>query len=424
MMFRLPYGRSPLDFVPKELRDDSDIDLTEAIFGFVRDKKMRRDQRSAYAGRVFFTDAEYMQNSQESHKASEPIVPQILASPKPTAFQHYLTQRQPDTMPTGHTNKDGSPKMAVRLDHYASSPKQTTIRGHKLYWHKGRIGLKDLEESGKKNVDWNSDTQHTRIQPVTEGAKFRFRIYFESLREYELGALLWVLNLSAEAASPYRLSLGMGKPLGMGAIRITPSLWITDRKNRYERLFDGRQWRESACAEDMQSLISVFERVILEKVASGKKKLAEIDRIKMLLEMLKWPGPDRSLTRYMQIQHSYLGNEYKERPVLPDPLHIEEPLESSSTNSAGQKKKTDSNQSANEVSKVLAQTAYKHNEVEQKAVVSRDQEGNLCAILPKFPEQQVKLKIKVSFSKAVPEAKIRVRVLVDKAGNITRAEEL
>lgn len=423
MMFRLPYGRSPLDFVPKELRDDSDIDLAEAIFGFVRDKKMPRDQSSAYAGRVFFTDAKYVQNSQESHKSSEPITPQILASPKPTAFQHYLTQRQPDTMPSGRTNKDGSPKMVMRLDHYASSPKQTTIRGHKLYWHKGRIGLKDIEETGKKNVDWNSDTQHTRIQPVTEGAKFRFRIYFENLREYELGALLWVLKLSDGATSPYRLSLGMGKPLGMGAVRIIPSLSLTDRKKRYGQLFDGQKWWESARAEDAQPFISAFEKVILEKVASGKKKLADVDRIKMLMEMLKWPGPDRSLTRYMQIQHSYNGNEYKERPVLPDPLNIKEPSES--TNLTGQKKNpVPSTQPMNTISNVRGQTAYKSNDVEKKATVIRSDDGNLYVILPKLPNERIAFKPKPGYSKAEPGTKIRVRILVDKNNNIKHAEEL
>lgn len=56
----------------------------------------------------------------------ETITPSILASPKPTTFQHYLVQ-----------TSDEKPE----LKHYASQPNQdTVIRGHKLYWHKINIG--------------------------------------------------------------------------------------------------------------------------------------------------------------------------------------------------------------------------------------------------------------------------------------------
>ena len=44
-------------------------------------------------------------------------------SPKPTAFQHYLTQSNPD-----HPEQ---------LRHYGDSNASTTLRGHKLYWHVG-----------------------------------------------------------------------------------------------------------------------------------------------------------------------------------------------------------------------------------------------------------------------------------------------
>jgi CspA family cold shock protein len=57
-------------------------------------------------------------------------------------------------------------------------------------------------------------------------------------------------------------------------------------------------------------------------LATKHSHLSEIERIQALLAMLSWPGPDQSLTRYMEIKHERLGNEYKERPVLADPLMI------------------------------------------------------------------------------------------------------
>ena len=60
------------------------------------------------------------------------------------------------------------------------------------------------------------------------------------------------------------------------------------------------------------------------------KALSDVNRIKMLLEMLRWPGPNPSLTSYMQIARPNPDggknvNEYKERPVLPDPLNLVPP---------------------------------------------------------------------------------------------------
>src|SRR5690606_7146534 len=99
------------------------------------------------------------------------IVPKILASPKPTTFQHYL--KQPRGVGT-ETNQ---------LRHYGDS--DALIRGHKLYW---RQMIKDLECVKEQKEVKASDTQHTIMQPVRSGVSFRFRVYFENLTTVELGA--------------------------------------------------------------------------------------------------------------------------------------------------------------------------------------------------------------------------------------------
>ena len=86
------------------------------------------------------------------------LTPQILASPKPTTFQHYLVQ--PDE--TGATKRD--------LKHYASKPvEETVIRGHKLYWHKG--SSPPIEHP---NLSEASDTQLTQIKPIKPEVTFDF----------------------------------------------------------------------------------------------------------------------------------------------------------------------------------------------------------------------------------------------------------
>src|SRR5262249_55704151 len=98
-MFRLPYGRSPSDLIPEHLRRPGDIHYGGAMFGFPRREGGKQGSRTrAHAGRVFVTDAEL----QRSNASPDPtfqadLVPSILATPKPTAFQHYLTQQKPDS---------------------------------------------------------------------------------------------------------------------------------------------------------------------------------------------------------------------------------------------------------------------------------------------------------------------------------------
>ena len=332
MMFRLPYNRSSLDLVPKNLRAIDSIDLSEAIFGFVSQGKQNTLQ--SRSGRVFFTDA-HLEPQQFGVLETE-VTPKILSGPKPTTFQHYLTQQQPDAVDSGKRDKQGNPKMELRLDHYASPPPhETVIRGHKLYWHRGPIGIEKVRE--KSEVDWKTDKQHTTIRPVKAGVRFRFRIYFENLCDYELGTLLWVLTLPGEENKDYCHSLGMGKPLGMGAVKITPTLYLSDREGRYCQLFDEAGWYRGERQEtDTQQFIRAFEDFVLRKIDQQERGqaqfLRDVERIKMLLKMLEWQGPDRRLTEYMTIEPT---NEYKERPVLFDPLKIKEPPvdRSSSTNS-------------------------------------------------------------------------------------------
>lgn len=330
--FRLPYrfpgskrAATPLDFVPPELRNEEQLDIAEALFGYVRRNK--RDKEQAMAGRVFVQDAQLVENQEDIWYSEDPINPRILASPKPTTFQHYLVQPS-----------------AVRpeLKHYADTPeKDTVIRGHKLYWHKG-----DQPDIGVPADQQTKDTQKTLIQPVRAGVSFRFDIRFENLSDVELGALLWVFQIAADQR--YRLKLGMGKPLGMGAVGLTPQVFLNNRQQRYTSLFDGESWAtgdQAELAPDAQTAyVRAFEEYILTKSKDNSPdgKLESTLRMRCLLALLKWPGPQPEITRYMEIERDRrLGtieavdptdrqqklNEYKLRPVLPIPLQVENPDE-------------------------------------------------------------------------------------------------
>lgn len=318
MMFRLPYERTPLDFVPESLRKPMETDLAEAIFGFVAADKA--DTRTPRAGRVYFRDAQLAPGQADVWLAATPITPKIMSGPKATTFQHYLTQQEPDTVDTGQLTKGGDPVRATLLDHYASPPPhETVIRGHKLYWHK--TGTDQGAVTATEAVNWATDTQHTQIKPVRSGVEFCFRLHFENLRDFELGALLWALTLPGETGKSYCHKLGMGKALGMGSIQLTVSaLQVSERRERYKTLFAGEQWHQPERDETAQ--ISAYVGAFAQRLTGqAGRVLHTSERIRMLLKLLEYPGPNGNLTRYMELK------EFKERPVLPDPLHITQRLE-------------------------------------------------------------------------------------------------
>jgi CRISPR-associated protein (TIGR03986 family) len=295
-MFRFPYDRSPMELVPQPLRE-ARIDLAEAMFG-----KVERD--TAIKGRLQFEDAVVTRGGPTW--CEQLLIPKILSAPKPTTFQHYLTQ-------------DGT-KGREQLTAYLDGD-NTTIRGHKLYWHRWENGgdvsqiresnnhpslLRDLRQPSP------NDTQHTLIRPVKAGVTFAGRIHFENLTELELGALLHALELSEGCCH----RIGMGKPLGLGSIRISVRLKTVDRAARY------RAWQSTSAEEiDQSRFRSAFLEAMLaharasqETLLNGQPGLRRIARLDVLFRLLEWANrPSSAATAYMELPR------FRDRPVLSTP---------------------------------------------------------------------------------------------------------
>lgn len=383
--FRIPYSpnndgkaASAVDFIPEEVGESDKIDLADAIFGFVRRGKDKKEQdytdkgkenrEQSRAGRVFISDAQYKPDEDVNSKTEEddiwlteePITPQILASPKPTTFQHYLVQAE-DTK-----------AVKSELKHYSKPITETVIRGHKLYWHKGNVSKARIKTDATEAEIKDKQSQYTEIKPIKAGVSFEFTIHFENLSNVELGALLWVLTVATDetdklqmlnlsGSERYRLSLGMGKPLGMGAVMLDKcELWLNERylnepQQRYTRLFHDDSWVTGdrlATSDEYAHCIRKFEKYVIANIAEADlpadcsnredlKSLADVPRIQMLLAMLSWNFPPPDDTRYMEIERDiskgYRGkpvksgedskNEYIDRLVLPTPLQVMERVE-------------------------------------------------------------------------------------------------
>lgn len=317
-MFRLPYRSSPKDLVSANLKDWSATDLADALFGYIDQKKLDERPESdkpirGRASRIAFTDATLPPNvKREDVLTPNPITPSILASPKPTAFQQYLVQ----------------PSYEVQqLHHYAD--KDAELRGHKLYWHQGKSFPKEAQPDEIKKAQ----RQYTRLWPVKEGITFLFKVFFENLTSIELGALIWALQPHGDRKTLYCHKLGMGKPLGLGAVHLQATLHLRNLKQRYESLFDPSGNWETGYETESYPLYDADKRLNwikdFEVFMSNDKPFAQTERIQSLLRIMQFPGiADKQQIEYLAISKNSTDKPgFKDRLVLPNALSPDIALE-------------------------------------------------------------------------------------------------
>jgi len=307
-MFRFPYDRTPAELVPAHMRSVGKLGESEAEPGTagldVAEVMFGRVARASIKGRVFCEDCTV---TEDGEWLAPEIVPQILASPKVTAYQQYLTQ-------------DGGKASSERTTYIAND--KTAIRGHKLYWHRWENG-RGMEQVENTNANV-SESQQTRIQAVATSSSngtpttFTGRVRFENLTEIELGALLAALNLPDGCAH----KIGMGKPLGLGSIRIHTRLNLIDRAARYDH------WNNNAAtaAADPTRFTAAFTAAMIQHgQATGEATLStnatsalcHLARLDALFTILRWEGkPSRIETEYLSL------DDFRARPVLPSPHRI------------------------------------------------------------------------------------------------------
>lgn len=341
-MFRLAYDNVLMDFFPSEHKKWTEPDFTNSLFGDLNNGPTR----------VFFEDALMT----EGELSTELKIPAILGSPKPTTFQHYLTQDK-HKIQAEYNSHDKVSGFSGLNDYNCA----TNISGYKWYWHLKKIEFpEEIEFKGKSFKDYlnkqsllnlfsaelrdnrvslgirqlnpdqskavcdyilsQPDVQHTVIKPVLEKANFIGRIRFENLTKEELGAILFFLNLDEKL----HLKLGMGKGLGFGSIRVSSKLLLSTRKSRYAELIS--EWtgfdqnRQSADKNTVDDYIKSFEKYILTEIGSRAVSLWNENRMKELKTMMDIDkAPTGLKAKYMQIRDANRNNEYKERPILQKP---------------------------------------------------------------------------------------------------------
>lgn len=308
-IFRLAYENCIEDFIPANHKNGDELDLSEVIFG----------NETNFSGRVFFEDAFVTK-----FKGFENVeFPKILSTPKPTTFQHYLVQK--NIKPKYNTRK--ILQGFYGLKHYNCN--DISLRGNKLYWHRKN----DDDNNENLNSIWKATTsdfnespdQYTKIVPVKPESVFTGRIRFENLSDVELGALLFALDLPPGCCH----KIGMGKPLGLGSISITPMLHLSKRDERYENLFVewSSDFKKSTdpgkTKEDFKNSFASFLLNQLKNTNNEKYTAEQLwdeeHRMKELKEMLDYENrPEVDKTKYMSMQ----AGDFKYRPILPKPTGV------------------------------------------------------------------------------------------------------
>lgn len=327
--FRISYDQSPNDLIPKRVCAEN-LDLAEAMFG------VASESDDGFRGRVRFEDAVTREPAEPVpglRNADGLMVPRVLGSPRATYYPSYLTQPSPpppNQLPRNRRHPRAREQARLR-SYLKDDADETTIRGHKLYWHRWD------DETQLENVKWSEDTdeyrypqllkdmrrgglmqddkertQETLIEPIRAGSVFHGRVHFENLTDVELGALLHALQLPEGCAH----RIGQAKPLGLGSVGIETALWLVNHKERHG------SWSDAGVHSDGgMTYRGKFEEAIKAHAASSdesqnpnKDGLASINRLHAMFTILDWatkPTPDK--TAQMDVK------KFRHKPVLPGP---------------------------------------------------------------------------------------------------------
>lgn len=183
------------------------------LFGYVRndENQIGKGVFERFAGRIAINHAVSVEKDPErlfvGREAEKYCIPlKILGQPKASAWEFYLQQ-------------DESKPVAT----YGDLPGEAgeDLSGRKFYRHWKSVAETHIRATTEEVL---SDQATMARFICKKGTKFRFAIRFARLRDWELGALLAVLQpgtLAGEGGKQeYAHKLGLGRPLGMGSVRI------------------------------------------------------------------------------------------------------------------------------------------------------------------------------------------------------------
>lgn len=167
------------------------VDISDALFGTLGDAG-----KGAARGRVACLPLQAKPGVQPERLGTT-----VLAAPKPSYYPAYLYQNS---------------EWQQRWTHWDSSGQNTPrLRGRKRYYAKQESAL----APAPKDI---SDSVKTTLYALRAGTALTGSLVLHNLALWELGALLWTIELGGHKQAFHQL--GMGKPYGLGRVRLALDL--------------------------------------------------------------------------------------------------------------------------------------------------------------------------------------------------------
>ena len=228
MAGRRSYCMSPRSLAEEQrvvpLGAAAEASAADRLFGYVvpDTREGAEDGDVASRGRLIFGQVDT--SSVVLSREETPIAP--LLSPKPASARRFLTDRN------GRTPRNAGE--VLRRSEYFRSGQHLGVAVHPV--HRSIVGSEEFPASATQapRQEGVAQGENLQIQSVVKtwirpGSVLRCRMRFENLSRNELAALVWLLepaNLvpaseqNAEKSKVGYLRVGLGKPLGLGAVEV------------------------------------------------------------------------------------------------------------------------------------------------------------------------------------------------------------
>jgi CRISPR-associated protein (TIGR03986 family) len=193
---------------------DNRNDLCAAcdLFGMISDN-------GSAASKLRFSDAVLAEGCEPVW--DDPCFLDELAGPKASATEFYV--RKPGnadnwTYDYAYRWKRDGGRVLPEIDNDSVNLANTRIRGRKFYWHSpdGSYKIAKLDQLNQQEQE-SKLKRLCKVHPLKEGS-FKFRVYFNRVKESDLYKMIWVLTIGMSDAHGHKI--GMGKPIGLGSVGI------------------------------------------------------------------------------------------------------------------------------------------------------------------------------------------------------------
>lgn len=267
--------------------EDEAVDLAARIFGCVRGKKELADWR----GRVSFGWASAVDGWDPHDKRPVTVA---LAKPKPSFVAAYVRQ-------TDFDGTDG--RQLLNASEVDRSGKLKGYRAqYRSYMHGNDELPNDSNDDLPKLRGWkrypvgpqrgierteSSETTTTDLIPVRpkkgESIKFTASIRYHNMHPIELGAIIWSMLWGGEER--YRHSLGLGRPLGWGRLKVTASSLSDDETTALARFVSAMErWaKKNSVPKGWRNSVQIRQLLAMADPEVGERNAAQLKPMRLMV---------------------------------------------------------------------------------------------------------------------------------------------